>query len=52
MLLYFRYFVERLGSFLAGLGLGLGVSFYFLHEELKESNEKFDAQLKSILGKN
>ena len=33
---------------MAGLGAGFGVSFYFIYEELRDSNERFGSQLKAI----
>ena len=41
-------FLQRLTSFLAGLGLGLGTTSYFILSELKESNEKFSLQINNI----
>jgi hypothetical protein len=39
---------ERFGSFLAGAGLGFGACYYIIYEELKDSNERFAAQLKAL----
>lgn len=47
-------FLQRFSSFLAGCGVGFGISSYYIYNELEESNRKFakdiqqlQAQLKS-----
>jgi hypothetical protein len=44
-------FFQRFSSFLAGCGVGFGVSFYYIYEELVESNEKFSKQLEGMVSK-
>mmetsp|Transcript_2171 Transcript_2171/g.3406 ORF Transcript_2171/g.3406 Transcript_2171/m.3406 type:complete len:85 (-) Transcript_2171:93-347(-) len=44
-------FFQRLSSFLAGCGVGFGVSFYFIYNELSESNEKLERSIKQMEGK-
>lgn len=41
-------FFQRLTSFLVGAGIGFGSSFYFIFNELKESNERFESHLNKI----
>jgi hypothetical protein len=41
-------FFQRLSSFLAGCGVGFGLTYYFLLTELEESNEKFSRELSGI----
>jgi hypothetical protein len=41
-------FLQRLTSFLVGTGIGFGSSYYFIFNELNESNERFEAHLKKI----
>jgi hypothetical protein len=41
-------FFERLTSFLVGCAVGFGSISYFVYNELVESNEKFERDLKNI----
>ena len=41
-------FFQRLNSFLVGTGIGFGSCFYFVHDELKESNNKFENYLDKL----
>lgn len=41
-------FVQRFTSFLVGAGIGFGSSYYFIFNELHESNERFESHLKKI----
>ena len=40
--------MQRLNSFLAGLGLGVFLTGYFVTTELIDSNEKFSLQINHI----
>ena len=42
-------FFQRFSSFLAGCGVGFGVSWYFIYNELVESNEKLSKDLQGML---
>lgn len=44
-------FFQRFSSFLAGCGVGFGVSFYFLYQEMVDSNEKFSKDLEGLISK-
>lgn len=44
-------FLQRFSAFLAGCGVGFGVSVYFIYNELVESNERIDKRLKLLEGK-
>ena len=51
-------FMSRLYSFLVGCGIGFGTSFYFIEEELRNSNasisitlDNFDNRIKDLEGK-
>ena len=44
-------FFQRLNSFLVGSALGFGSCFYFIHQELKESNNKFEHYLEKLEGR-
>lgn len=44
-------FFQRLNSFLVGSSIGFGSCFYFIHEELKESNSKFENYLEKLEGR-
>lgn len=39
---------ERLSSFLIGTGIGFGLTFYFILEELKTSNKMLETHLDKI----
>jgi hypothetical protein len=41
-------FFQRLSSFLAGCGVGFGLTYYFLLTELQESNERFSRELNNL----
>ena len=41
-------FFERFSSFLVGAGIGFGGTFYFVVEELRESNHKFESYLDKL----
>lgn len=41
-------FFQRLSAFFVGAGLGCGSCFYFIHEELIESNSKFETYLDKL----
>jgi hypothetical protein len=41
-------FLQRFTSFLVGAGIGFGSSYYFIFNELHESNERFESHLKKI----
>lgn len=41
-------FFQRLSSFLAGCGVGFGATFYFLLDQLEESNNKLSKELADI----
>jgi hypothetical protein len=43
-------FLQRLSSFLAGCGVGFGVSYYFIYTELVDSNENLLRNIKQIDG--
>jgi hypothetical protein len=43
-------FLQRFSSFLAGCGVGFGVSFYFIYTELVDSNENLLRNIKQIEG--
>ena len=38
-------FMQRLSSFFVGTGVGFGVAFYYIYEELKDSNKKIEAYI-------
>ena len=38
-------FIQRLSSFFVGAGVGFGVAFYYIYEELKDSNNKIEAYI-------
>jgi len=40
-------FFERLSSFLAGCGVGFGISIYFIYNELVDANEKLEKTLQN-----
>ena len=44
-------FFQRLNSFLVGSAIGFGSCFYFIHQELKESNSKFENYLEKLEGR-
>ena len=44
-------FFQRLNSFLVGSAIGFGSCFYFIHQELKESNTKFENYLEKLEGR-
>lgn len=44
-------FFQRFSSFLTGCGVGFGLSFYFIYNELEESNEKFEREIQAALAK-
>ena len=39
---------ERLSSFLIGTGIGFGLTFYFILEELKTSNKMLESHLDKL----
>lgn len=39
---------QRLTAFLAGTAVGFGANFYLVHEELLESNKRFERTLQDI----
>ena len=41
-------FIQRFTAFLAGTAVGFGANFYLVHEELLESNERFEKTLQEI----
>ncbi|KAJ1399280.1 hypothetical protein B484DRAFT_458347 [Ochromonadaceae sp. CCMP2298] len=41
-------FFQRLSAFLAGCGVGFGVSFYFVYNELAEANVMLARSIKQI----
>lgn len=41
-------FFQRFSSFLAGCGVGFGVTMYFVYNELADANEKFSADIKEL----
>ena len=41
-------FFQRFSAFLAGCGVGFGVSAYFVYNELIESNEKLASDIRKI----
>jgi hypothetical protein len=41
-------FLQRLSAFLAGCGVGFGTSFYFIYNELIDSNTKFERDLAAL----
>lgn len=41
-------FFQRFSSFMVGSGLGFSATFYFILEELRESNKKFESYLTKI----
>lgn len=41
-------FFQRLSSFLTGCGVGFGLSFYFLYQELQDSNLKLEREIKLL----
>lgn len=43
-------FLQRFSSFLAGCGVGFGLSYYFIYEELVNSNENLLRNIKKIDG--
>ncbi len=44
-------FFQRLTSFFTGCGVGFGLSYYFIHEALEESNAKLEQQIQALLAK-
>ena len=44
-------FFQRLNSFLVGSAIGFGSCFYFIHQELRESNAKFENYLEKLEGR-
>ena len=42
---------QRLNSFMVGAGIGFGSCFYYVHEELRESNAKFEGYLDKLEGR-
>ena len=42
-------FFQRLGSFLAGLGIGFGASFYYIYEELEASNRRLENEIRQMM---
>lgn len=41
-------FIQRLSAFFIGAGIGFGVGFYYIFEELNGSNKKFEEYLDRI----
>ena len=41
-------FIQRVTAFLAGAAVGFGANFYLVHEELMESNKRFEKTLQEI----
>ena len=41
-------FFQRLTSFCVGLGVGLGTSYYFIYEELRDSNFKLERHINQL----
>ena len=41
-------FIQRVTAFLAGTAVGFGANFYLVHEELLESNKRFEKTLQDI----
>ena len=41
-------FIQRITAFLAGTAVGFGANFYLVHEELVESNKRFEKTLQEI----
>ena len=41
-------FFQRFSAFMVGSGLGFSATFYFILEELRESNKKFESYLIKI----
>ena len=48
---YGSTFFQRLNSFLVGTGIGFGTSFYFVHQEVKDSNATFEKYLDKLEGR-
>jgi hypothetical protein len=44
-------FGQRLNAFLVGAGLGFGSCFFFIEQELQDSNVKFEAYIKKLEGR-
>eukprot|EP01031_Cornospumella_fuschlensis_P027941 gene27940-33740_t len=44
-------FFQRLSSFLTGLGVGFGLSAYFIHQELTDSNAILQRDIQRLLEK-
>ena len=40
--------IQRVTAFLAGTAVGFGANFYLVHEELMESNKRFEKTLQEI----
>lgn len=40
--------IQRITAFLAGTAVGFGANFYLVHEELMESNRRFEKTLQDI----
>ena len=47
----FSSFIHRISTFLVGTSFGFGINFYLIHEELSESNKKFEKTLQDIEGR-
>ena len=47
----FSSFIQRISSFLVGTSFGFGINFYLIHEELSESNKKFEKTLQDFDGR-
>ena len=41
-------FTQRLTGFLVGCGVGFGISFYLISDELRDSNEQFERALNNL----
>jgi hypothetical protein len=41
-------FIQRFTSFLTGCGVGFGLGFYFVYEELQNSNSRFEKDIKAL----
>lgn len=41
-------FFQRFSSFLTGCGVGFGLSFYFIYQDLEESNRKFQRDIDAL----
>jgi hypothetical protein len=40
--------IQRLTAFCVGAGIGFGTSFYFIYQELQESNSRIDRRLQKM----